>query len=64
MKTYKKYDMKQAGKGIDEILWHIEELVNCPENKDGEVQADYKELTILKEKVETLSTYLNDINFK
>ena len=64
MKTYKKYDMKQAGKSIDDILWHIEELVNCPENKDGELQADYKELTALKEKVETLSTYLNDINFK
>lgn len=64
MKTYKKYDMKQAGKSIDEILWHIENLTNCPENKDGELQADFKELTALQEKVNTLSTYLSGIHFK
>jgi hypothetical protein len=64
MKTYKKYDMAKAGKSIDEILWHLEELVNCPENKDGELQADYDALNSLKEKVDTLTTYLGDIHFK
>lgn len=64
MKAYTKKDMAAATRSLDAILFRIEKLTNAPENKDGELVADYDTLVALQKKADTLVTYLGSINYR